>query len=313
MNKIFFFFISTIIMVHYSLAYSETNYEKFINGLSSTNNDEQFISFHKLAKYSTNTEVMNIMVNYVLKIFHDNESGLYFKCSYMGGEDYNRELLETMISLKDVKALPVIIAGSGDFGGGGLEFIITRYSNEMVPYLIDAMKNKTYYGRATDLTHWLINSTNCILTDKEKSDLKTALLMGHYENHYGFDEPWLSSIVLRLSPTDEEISKYKLFESIESLMTNADNLSLGWVPGNITKIKDKKIRNNLVSIVKRGHEIRSGRKILFDEKKFKTGLPKTLSLTKQNEMVSNRKEYLEGERQRVITEISNTMVELNKE
>jgi uncharacterized protein YnzC (UPF0291/DUF896 family) len=306
MNKIIT--VLVILLWFVNLSFCKEEFEQYLIMSESTNISELVNAYYGLKNFSTNEIAFNKMIRSAQNIFRNMETGKFS----LDGESYI-QILDELVKLHDKRALPAIIAGSGLFGGGGIKKGVLVFSNEVVPYLIEAMKDKNNYSHATGLAHWLINDTNCVLTEIEKENLKIAILIGYYKNHYTFNEPWLSSIILRLTPTDEEINKYKLLKSIESFMTNSDNTILGWVPGNLTKIKDKKIKLMLVPVVKKGHEIRLIKKINFDEKKFKAGLKKGLSLAQKDELYNKRKSYLEGERQKVITELSNTLVELEKE
>jgi hypothetical protein len=290
--------------------FGSSNMSDMLNRTNFNGFSEKYHFIMSLNDYSTNELIKLKIIEMAKSAFDDRLDGKVKVDNEEIGEQF-RDILEIIIKFKDKRAIPAIVAGSSDIAWGFIDKWIVPFKNDAIPYFVQSLKEQKYYGYTMFILQRFLTSSNIILIDNEKKELRESILAGHYVKKYPFNESWLSSLVLILSPTEEELSNFNLLNPLILTLTN--KLSLGYIPMNTVLIKEKRIKSKLVPVFKKGHETWVNKKITLDEKNFKASLNKSLSATKRNDLYNRRKAYLEDERQKVITELSNTLVELEKE
>jgi hypothetical protein len=297
-----------------NLVIAQVNVENFVKELGSSNYSISINAYFELTKFSSDDLVRKKLIQYSKNVFTrliDNKKDFE-------GETYS-SILDSLISMDSKDTLEALVPVSGFLGSKATKYIL-KYTNEAVPYIENAMNDERYYGKAFMLTKLLLDSTNIILSVTEKNSLGISIIKGVDNRSENYVRAWRSSFALRISENNNSINKDSLLKNIKIILTNDKMVedsryqeSKNYIINDIQKIKNTDTKKRIKPIINESMKKWNNFKITLDEKKFKASLSKNLSAVKKTEMYNKRKTYLEGERQRVITELSNTLLELEKE
>lgn len=296
------------------------NYKMFsIDDIShSTNNftniQQKVNAFYNLKHYITNESSKIKLIEIGKSIFDDII--VSNKNNREVGSELYISILETLMSINDVRTLTAIIPGVA-YLAYKKDFVV-KYTNEAIPYILEYTTNEAYSDKMLSIVNSLIDSDGIVFTEEENNLLIQYLLERYTNKNTKASRVWIASIILKLNPKENEINSYKLYEVLQNQITNNHydyyNMAVNdMLLKNFKKTKIKRIKEKLNGILTESKRAVHKQTVIINEKEFKSSIDRQLSEAKKNDLIKKRKVYLEVERQKLISELSNTLLELEKE